>query len=84
MEHNRIRKGVPFQDASWRKLHATDHPLQDNSYDCGVFLCYYARTVCEGEDPADSSHWLPGMVEEPYVERTMEMQCFRILLFTQM
>ena len=33
-------------------------------YDCGVFVCRYARLVCEGENVSSGLEWLPGMRRE--------------------
>ncbi|CAD6218296.1 GSCOCG00011429001-RA-CDS, partial [Cotesia congregata] len=33
----------------WKKIHAKDIALQNNAYDCGVFICYYASQLSKGE-----------------------------------
>ncbi|KAK3907127.1 Ubiquitin carboxyl-terminal hydrolase 36 [Frankliniella fusca] len=54
-------KTGPFFEGRWRLRCATGIGKQPNGFDCGIFVCYYARMVCEGRDITASIDWLPGM-----------------------
>ncbi|KAK3922253.1 Sentrin-specific protease 1, partial [Frankliniella fusca] len=54
-------KTGPFFEGRWRLRCATGIGKQPNDFDCGIFVCYYARMVCEGRDITASIDWLPGM-----------------------
>ena len=42
-----LRKKLNVSD--WTLTHAENIAVQDNSADCGVFLMWYARRICEDE-----------------------------------
>lgn len=59
-EHREKRREEPFLHAKWTEKYPANICKQPNSFDCGVFLCYYARMVCEGEPISESIDWLPN------------------------
>ena len=42
----------------------SDIGTQPNSYDCGVFLCHYARMVSEGFAITSDIDWLSNMRQQ--------------------
>ncbi|KAE8746842.1 hypothetical protein FOCC_FOCC006401 [Frankliniella occidentalis] len=57
-EHGWKKRAGPFLFNKWKKNHASGIGSQPNSWDCGVFVCYYARMVAEGNTITDSIEWL--------------------------
>ncbi|EER07045.1 hypothetical protein Pmar_PMAR015457, partial [Perkinsus marinus ATCC 50983] len=52
-EHDHKQSKIPLQDLEqWRQLDSTKFgclvPRQDNSYDCGVFMCMFAEALACG------------------------------------
>lgn len=39
------RKGTALIEGQWQLKHAADFTPQDNSYDCGVYICKFARNL---------------------------------------
>lgn len=73
-EHTYKKKKFLFDSSQWHKIHAKDIGIQPNCNDCGVFLCHYARMVCEGEPITSCIDWLTGM------RRHMSKEIFKCTL----
>ena len=37
-----------FNKTNIKIVTSTEHVLQQDSHNCGVFVCYYAKRICEG------------------------------------
>ena len=37
-----------FNKTNIRIVTSTEHVLQQDSHNCGVFVCFYAKRICEG------------------------------------
>jgi Ulp1 family protease len=46
LKHQTRRQVSPLQTYHWRKCYPEGLPGQSGSYDCGVFMCQFARWLC--------------------------------------
>ncbi|KAE8740219.1 hypothetical protein FOCC_FOCC014271 [Frankliniella occidentalis] len=60
-EHQWKSRAGPF--GQWNMRHASNIGRQPNWWDCGVFVCHYARMVAEGQEVTASIDWLTTMRE---------------------
>ncbi|KAK3929244.1 Sentrin-specific protease 3 [Frankliniella fusca] len=61
LECEAYRHGVHFQRYDYKVTHADDIARQDNSYDCGPFICFYARRVCESKGCSASASYMSSL-----------------------
>ena len=48
-EEHREKKKSELDSDNWTCSHADNIPLQENSYDCGIFILKYAQYLAHGE-----------------------------------
>lgn len=52
-EHTNHKREGQFRAEDWKTIHLKDITKQTNGYDCGAFVCYFARRFSQGKKCTD-------------------------------
>ena len=54
-EHKDHKRHGQFLREDWKVIHMKDVTRQPNGYDCGAYVCYFARRLSQGKKCTDPS-----------------------------
>ena len=70
VEEHRTKKGSHLNISEWKAFSLPDTPQQNNSYDCGAFMCHFAKTISNNEQIEIKPTDIPNL---------RELMCYEIL-----
>lgn len=65
-EHERLI-GIPFDQGEWR-YRMSDIPIQENGYDCGIFVCQKAESVSSRQQTTFRQKTIPILRQKMLIE----------------